>query len=190
MQGQLMHDRPKQGRMIAVVGPSGVGKDSLMTALAAQRPDLTVVRRVITRAPERGGEDYQPVSEQTFQSMAEAGEFCLQWQAHGLFYGIPEAARLSVRSGRDGLVNLSRGVLQEAQTVFGALTVLNVTASPEVLAQRLAGRGRETAAEVAARLKQADKPLDQGVPSYDIHNDGTLEEAVAQALQVLYPVSA
>lgn len=185
MSGHLM-----QGRMIAVVGPSGVGKDSLMTALAAQRPDLTVVRRVITRDPERGGEDFEPVSEQTFQKLAGAGAFCLQWQAHGLNYGIPETARLSVRSGRDGLVNLSRGVLQEAEAVFGALTVLNVTASPEVLAQRLAGRGRETATEIAARLKQADKPLDQGVASHVILNDGTLEEAVSQALRVLYPVSA
>ena len=39
------------GRMIAVVGPSGVGKDSVMAGLLEARPALRRVRRVITRAP-------------------------------------------------------------------------------------------------------------------------------------------
>ena len=50
------------GRLIAVVGPSGVGKDSVMAGLHGAIPDLHLVRRVITRAPDLGGEDYDAVS--------------------------------------------------------------------------------------------------------------------------------
>ncbi|MFC6760861.1 hypothetical protein ACFQFQ_17395 [Sulfitobacter porphyrae] len=38
------------GRFIAVVGPSGVGKDSVMAGMVARARDLVAVRRVITRA--------------------------------------------------------------------------------------------------------------------------------------------
>ena len=49
-----------------------------------------------------------------------------------------------MREGANGvLVNLSRSVLLEAQEEFGDFMVLSVTARPEVLARRLAARGRE-----------------------------------------------
>jgi ABC-type glutathione transport system ATPase component len=41
------------GRLFAVVGPSGAGKDTLIDAGRAARPDLLIVRRVITRAEAR-----------------------------------------------------------------------------------------------------------------------------------------
>lgn len=40
------------GRLFAVVGPSGAGKDTLIAAALAARPDLAIVRRVITRPVE------------------------------------------------------------------------------------------------------------------------------------------
>ena len=48
--------------MIAVVGPSGVGKDTVTQALVDAAPQLSLVRRVITRAADAGGEDYDAVS--------------------------------------------------------------------------------------------------------------------------------
>ena len=50
------------GRMIAVVGPSGVGKDTVTQALVDAAPQLSLVRRVITRAADAGGEDYDAAS--------------------------------------------------------------------------------------------------------------------------------
>ena len=37
------------GRLFAIVGPSGAGKDTLIQGALAARPGLSVVRRVITR---------------------------------------------------------------------------------------------------------------------------------------------
>ncbi|MEM9973465.1 MAG: phosphonate metabolism protein/1,5-bisphosphokinase (PRPP-forming) PhnN [Pseudomonadota bacterium] len=168
------------GRLIGVVGPSGVGKDSVMAGLAAE-PRFTIARRVITRAPELGGEDYDPVSEAVFEQMIARDAFCLHWRAHGLSYGIPVAVAVQVEAGGEVLVNLSRSVLRIAQKRFARFVVLNITAAPETLAARLAARGRESDAEIGRRLSRATYPLPDGVPILSIANDGALNETVAAA---------
>lgn len=178
------------GRLIGVVGPSGAGKDSLMQALAEARPELTLVRRTITRAPGGRGEDYEPVSDAEFLRRAEAGEFCLNWQAHGLRYGIPSDIVQRVALGEELLANLSRRVLATAQMRFPGFLVLNVTARPETLAARLRGRGREDVAQIQARLSRDVDAFSKGMNVAQINNDGSLDNAVQQALQVLYPVRA
>lgn len=178
------------GRFIAVVGPSGVGKDSLIDAICAARPQMRRVRRAITRPAEAGGEAHLPRTPEGFAQDSEAGAFCLQWHAHGLSYGIPADVRGDLARGVDCIANLSRGQLTHAAQAFPRLTVLHVTASPEVLAARLAGRGRESAAQIASRLAQAEKPLPEGLITHLIRNDGPLQEALSSALAALSPVQA
>lgn len=175
-----------KGPVIAVVGPSGVGKDSLMSGLAVADPRLRSMRRVITRAPEAGGEDYQPVSEAEFAALLRADVFALHWQAHGLHYGIPRDIE-KLRMGASGvLVNLSRAVLLQAQEVFYDFRVISVTARPEVLAARLAARGREDASEVERRLARASLALPSGLQQfYEVDNSGALGAAIAEAQAVI-----
>lgn len=173
------------GRLIAVVGPSGVGKDSVIGGIVANRPAVHLVRRTITRAPGLGGEEYTAVTPEAFARAVDAGEFCLHWEAHGLCYGIPASVGPILAGGRDCLANLSRGALGEAAKVFPRLLVLNLTANPEILAQRLAGRGRETAEEAARRLDRAAKALPDGLDVRTIANDGPLAETVSTALAAL-----
>ena len=175
------------GRLIAVVGPSGVGKDSVMAGMIAARPDMRRVRRTITRAPGLGGEDYDAVTPKAFEAAAQDGAFCVYWTAHGLSYGIPADVLTDVQRGKDCLANFSRSALEHANAVFPNLTVLNISASPATLARRLAGRGRETEAEIAARLAQADKCLPAGLDVVTITNDGALDDTVAKALAALQP---
>ena len=75
--------------IFAVVGPSGAGKDTLIRGALAARPDLRLVRRVITRPTDAGGEAFEGVTEQAFQQRSAMGDFAREWQAHGLRYGIP-----------------------------------------------------------------------------------------------------
>jgi ribose 1,5-bisphosphokinase len=178
------------GRFIAVVGPSGAGKDSLMQALSRRRPEILCVRRVITRHPDAGGEDFEAVSPAIFAARAAAGDFALHWQAHGLSYAIPASVAQALQTGRDVLANLSRAVLPEADRVFDDLRVLHVTARPEVLANRLKGRGRETPAEVARRLARPAPALPHGLDVIQIDNSEALDRAVDAACAALYPVSA
>jgi len=177
----------QKGPVIAVVGPSGVGKDSLMEALVRADKNLHLMRRVITRAPEAGGEDYDAVCEAEFADMAVSGHFALYWAAHGLHYGIPRQIEDLRQNGRGVLVNLSRAVLLQAQESFDDFVVLSVTARPEVLADRLTKRGREDSAEVQRRLARASQPLPAGLRRlYQIDNSAALADAVISARAVIY----
>lgn len=178
------------GRFIAVVGPSGVGKDSVMDGLCARCPDVFRVRRDITRAPEQGGEDYTALSDAEFEMRASAGAYALHWGAHDLRYGIPQSVFAELEAGRDILANLSRSVLGEAAQRFERVLVLHITTRPEVLAARLAGRGRESVEEIARRLSRPSQPLPEHLNIIEIDNSGPLDVAVEKAAQALFPVTA
>ena len=177
------------GRLIAVVGPSGVGKDSVMAGLHGATPDLHLVRRIITRAPGLGGEDYDATTVTQFEAMVEHGAFAVHWRAHGLHYGIPITVKYQLGKGTDCLVNFSRKALVQAAEIFPRLVVLNITAKPETLAHRLAARARETEEEITKRLAQADKPLPAGLKVIHLANDGTLSQTIARGATLLQPAS-
>lgn len=170
----------KTGRLIAVVGPSGVGKDSVMAGLMARHPDLRAAKRVITRPSDAGGEAFDGVSADEFARLNGQGAFALSWQAYGLSYGIPAEVSDWIAAGHDVLANLSRNVLSEAALRFAHVVVLSIIASPAVLATRLAARGREDAQDIAARLAR-QVPLPEGLNIVEIDNSGTIEVAIAAA---------
>lgn len=176
--------------IFAIVGPSGVGKDTLMEAVAARLPEVHLVRRVITRPAAAGGENFEGVSEAEFARRLARGDFALHWQAHGLSYGIPATVRDRLAAGETILFNGSRAMLAEAARVFPELTVVHVAALREVLAQRLRERGRETAQEIEKRLDRARMPLPEGLNTIEIDNSGALDEAVAALVRAVQPVRA
>lgn len=172
------------GRLIAVVGPSGAGKDTLLAGALAARPDWELVRRVITR-PTGPGEDHEPVGMAEFEVRRALGQFALHWQAHGLYYAIPGATLARVRTGATVLFNGSRAALPQAQAVWPRLEVVMVTAPVPLLAARLSARGRESAESIAARLHRSLLPPPPGARV--VMNDGSVAEGVARLLAVLSP---
>ena len=179
------------GRFVAVVGPSGVGKDSLMEAMAAADPRLRLARRVITRPNDTGNEVFDSTTPEAFKEKERGGEFALSWGAHGFSYGIPAApVDAELEAGRDVLANLSRGVLGMAEKRFGHFVVLSLTAKSEVLAARLKARGREDDDDITARLRRASYRVPEGLQVVAIDNSGALDDTVVRALNALYPVSA
>lgn len=176
--------------LVAVVGPSGAGKDTLMTgALASLEGDarFRFVRRSITRPAEAGGEAHDPLTEAGFAALREAGGFALWWAAHGLLYGIPRDIEDDMASGRVVVANLSRGVLTEAARY--RLRVLEITAPVAVRAQRLAARGREDVADIAARLSR-EAALPAGLDVETVVNDAEVETGVARVLAALSRAAA
>ncbi|MEO0401066.1 MAG: phosphonate metabolism protein/1,5-bisphosphokinase (PRPP-forming) PhnN [Pseudomonadota bacterium] len=175
------------GRFIAVVGPSGVGKDSVMEGLAALEPRIALARRVISRPSDAGGEAFDGVSETEFEARVTDGQFALWWAAHGLSYGIPASVDDVLAEGRDVVANLSRGVLKGAQDRFDQVIVVLLTAPASVLAARLTARGREDSAEITRRLARATFDMPTSVQAIEIDNAGTLQDAIAATHAALYP---
>ena len=172
--------------LVAVVGPSGAGKDTLMEAARARLAGdarFRFVRREITRPAKAGGEDHAPVDAATFAARRASGAYALAWEAHGLGYGIPADIARDIAAGRVVIANLSRAVLAEAARRF-PLLLIEITAPAEVLARRLAARGREDAADIARRLaRRLDLP--DGIVVERVVNDGSVEEGVAKLLAAL-----
>ena len=163
--------------LVLVVGPSGAGKDTLLNAARdAFRDDPRVhfARRVITRPADPEGENHEPVTEAEFA----ARDFALSWSAHGLHYGIPAVAMAPVV-----VANVSRGVIAAAAAQYPVL-VIEVTAPPDILAARLAARGRETAADVARRLGRTAE-IPPGVAVDTVWNDATLAIGVERFVAAL-----
>jgi ribose 1,5-bisphosphokinase len=177
----------RRGTFILVIGPSGAGKDSIIAGVAERfHRDQRVVfaRRLITRAAEAGGEDHVAVSPAEFARRRELGDLMLHWQAHGLEYGLPLELDSVLQEGRSVIANVSRTVVVEARQRFAPVAVVAVSASPETLAARLTGRGRESAAGIESRLRRA------GTESPDeadflIDNDGPLDAAIERFAALL-----
>lgn len=172
--------------LVAVVGPSGAGKDTLMGLARARLEGDTrfrFVQRAITRPAEAGGEAHRPLDVAAFDAERSAGGFALHWGAHGLFYGIPRDIAADLAARRVVVANLSRGVLADAASRF-RLRVLVVTAPVAVLAARLAARGRETAEDIAARLAR-EMTLAPGLDVATVMNDATPEEGAARIVAEL-----
>ncbi len=173
--------------LVLVVGPSGAGKDTLLDAARlalAGDPRFRFVRRVITRPAEAGGEAHEAVTDAEFAARA----FALTWQAHGLRYGIPDDIVTDIAAGRMVVANVSRGVLAEAARRFPA-RVIEITAPPEALAERLAKRGRENATDVAARLART-VALPDGIAIETVMNDTTVETGAARFVAALNRAAA
>ncbi|WP_416906921.1 MAG: phosphonate metabolism protein/1,5-bisphosphokinase (PRPP-forming) PhnN [Polymorphobacter sp.] len=174
--------------LILVVGPSGVGKDTLLAgarAALADDPAFVFARRDITRPPDPGGEPHNPVSAAEFAAIAARGGYLLHWQAHGLSYGLPIALEQARQQGRTVVANGSRATIAEARARLTPLRLVAVTAPPALLRARLAARGRETAPEIDARVARAAAHPVSGDDVIEVVNAGTVEDGVAALIAAL-----
>jgi ribose 1,5-bisphosphokinase len=176
-----------RGTLILVVGPSGAGKDSIIAGAAARLcgdQRIVFARRVITRPAGDSSERHVAISPVEFARARDAGRLMLYWQAHGFDYGLPQELAAALDAGHSVVANVSRTIVAEARARFAPVAVVAVSASAETLAARLAGRGRETDAEIERRLDRAGA-LFPCLGDFTIDNDGPLETAVGRFVEIL-----
>lgn len=164
----------ERGILVLVVGPSGVGKDTLIDgarASLADDPRVVFPSRLITRPADAGGEAHVAVSAAEFERGLAAGAYCLHWRAHGLSYALPKEAADALALGYTVVANVSRGVIDEARGRLAPVRVISVTAPADVVAARLAARGREDEAAQARRLQRLDYAVPPGADVIEFSNE-------------------
>ena len=198
----LRNDRPamprgetgeRRGSLVLVVGPSGAGKDTLIDAGRERfRGDARFVfpLRCITRPVGAPGERHIAISTSAFAEAEAAGSFLLAWRSHGLAYAIPAHVQDDIAAGRIVIVNVSRGVIAEAERLVSNVAVLHVTASAEVRALRIRGRRRESDDAIAGRLERSVDVVTARAPVVTIDNGGALEDAVASFTEALQQIAS
>lgn len=176
-------------QLIYTMGPSGAGKDSLLAwlrlQLSAQAP-VRFARRTIDRPAQEGGEQHESILTTDFHAQAATNAFALHWSANGLHYGIRNTELDGLQSGQWVFVNGSRAHLPVALDRYPDMTVLHITASTEVLRQRLLSRGRESPKMVEARVQRtAGLQIPHNSRFIEVHNDSSLEAAGHQLMKSL-----
>lgn len=171
------------GSIQVVVGPSGSGKDTLLDGAKALLPQTWFAKRTITRPSSAGGEDFIGVDQITFDQHVTEQKFCVHWQANNLCYGIPIEVCQQAEAGTDVVFNGSRAALENIRACLPSVQIVWIDVAPEILAQRLRQRGRESDADIAERLKrqQWQPPKNATI----ISNNGTIEEGVQALVEAL-----
>lgn len=184
-------DRPR-GQLVVLLGPSAVGKSTVVSRLREEIPSLYFSVSMTTRAPRPGevdGQDYFFVSAEEFQRRIDAGEM-LEWaDIHGGLQrsGTPaEPVEAALAAGRPVLVEVDLvGARNVAALMPEARTVFVAPPSWETLVERLTGRGTETQEVIERRLQTARTELDaQDEFDHIIVNDD-LDRAVTEIREIL-----
>lgn len=187
--------KPATGRLFYLMGASGSGKDSLLRGCrercASLPVSLMVAHRYITREPDGEGENHVSLSSAEFEQRVALGTFAMHWTANGHRYGVGLEIDHWLEAGGQVLVNGSRAYLEQARSRYGAtLCPVLVRVDPERLRQRLVERGRESVAEIDARVQRA-RALAQQVAGETrvVDNNDSIDAAVADLLQLVQTAS-
>jgi guanylate kinase len=179
------------GDVTVISGPSGVGKGTIVRALASAYPAVWVSTSATTRPPRAGemdGRDYFFISEADFDALV-ATEGLLEWaEVHGSArYGTPKAPVMAaVSQGRRVILEIElQGSRQVRRRLPGARYVFIAPPDRDTLLERLRGRGTETEAQVRRRLETAQTELAAADEfDYVVVND-ELGRAVAELVDLL-----
>ncbi len=177
-----MRKSKTKGLLITFVGPSGSGKDTLLKFLQdryEEDENIFFVKRVITRSSGVETEDFISVSDEDFDHWKSAGKFCLNWQAHGLSYGVPSMLCDYLAEGHIAFLNGARRALPDITRLFPENCIIHVTAKENVLAERLRKRGRETGTDIKNRLADTRLKVDPIFQPIVLDNSENLQKSFA-----------
>jgi ribose 1,5-bisphosphokinase len=172
--------------LVLVIGPSGAGKDTLLNLArteCAAEGRIVFPRRIVTREA-TSAEDNRQLDQESFQTALVRGEFAAHWEAHGHSYALPRGIDDAIRAGRIVVANVSRTVVDAMRRAYADVVVVEITAPPEVLAERLALRARGSDGAIELRLgRHVDAAV--ALPDITIVNVGSAELHARQLLAAI-----
>ncbi|MFC2058038.1 guanylate kinase [Chloroflexota bacterium] len=178
--------------LIILSGPSGVGKDTVLTGMKAQGYPLYYVVTLTTRAQREGekdGVDYHFTTRAKFEEMIENEEL-LEWaNVYGNLYGVPrQEVKQALARGQDTIIRID---VQGSATIKSILpqAVFIFLASPSMLEleNRLKQRATESSVDLKMRMKAVHEEMDSlSIFDYIVINyRDKLELAISQITAII-----
>ena len=184
-------------RLVVVSGPSGSGKDTVVSQLIRRRQDIRLSVSCTTRKPrpkEKEGIDYYFLNEQQFEQRIADGDMLEYTRYDGNYYGTP-MHEIEQKLSDDTTVVLIievTGAKNVKNVCPDSLCIFIVPPSLETLEQRLRARSTESEQEISRRLEIAAREL-QELKFYDyaIKNETAAEcssklESIIEEWQEMY----
>ena len=172
---------------IVVSGPSGVGKDAVLTRMKESGCPLEYIVTVTTRprrAKEKDNIDYHFVSMERFQEMIGNKEL-LEWaNVYGNMYGVPKPpVKQALERGQDIIVKIDiQGAATIKKILPQAVFIFLMPTSIEELVTRLRQRHTELPFDLALRIKTAEEEIKQ-LSLFDyivVNKQGEIDQTVSQ----------
>jgi guanylate kinase len=178
-------------RVFVITGPSGVGKGTLIRGLRERLPGLELSVSATTRPPREGeqhGRDYHFLTAEEFAERADAGDFLEHATFSGNRYGTlrSEIERI-LDGGRSVVLEIEVQGARQVRAALGDEAVLIFIAppDPEVLRERLAGRGTDSEEAIARRLETAKQELEALQEFKHVVVNDDLERAAAELEEIV-----
>ena len=173
--------KQKEGITLAVSGPSGVGKNSVISALRERYNDIRHSVSVTTRLPredEIDGVHYYFRSKTEFEEMIAEGEI-LEYDIYcDEYYGSPKSPSERMRSeGINVMLDLTvAGALALKNNYANSVLVFLIPPSEAVLHELLSNRGTESKVHIESRLSEAREEMNSALEfDYLVVNDDLLQ---------------
>ena len=186
----MIEELQKQGRIIVVSGPSGVGKTTLVETMLEHSSSIVRSVSATTRLPRSGetdGVDYHFLPKSEFERLIEQNGL-VEWTKYGEnYYGTLKSTLESIiKAGKDIVLTIDvDGAIQLKKLGFSCLLIFILPPSVQILRQRLEERKTETESELNQRLERAKAEFDL-VAYYDycVVND-QIPLAIQQLIKII-----
>ena len=166
------HPHPtKKGLLIVLSGPSGVGKDTVLSLYLQQERNCALSVSATTRSPRPGeedGRDYHFISREKFGELVAKGEMLEYAQYGDNLYGTPKGAvEKQLDTGKNVILEIEvQGAMKIKKLRPDAVLVFIMPPSWDALCQRLQNRGTETPESLEHRLAAAELEM-RGAKDYE-----------------------
>lgn len=181
----------RRGICLVVAAPSGAGKSSILRALLARDPGLTLSVSATTRAPRPGEQDgthYHFLDRGRFDRMVAEGEMLEHATVFGRSYGTPRGpVERALAAGWDVAFDIDWQGHRLIRTALPEDTVGVFVLPPSlaVLRARLQHRAGDAAEEIERRMRAARSEIAHWAEFEHVIVNHVLEEAVAAVHSVL-----